>query len=68
MTRIPVEFGALLRVSEAAEQLRLSERTLWRLTKAGELRTVRIGRQVRIRPADLQAFVDSRVETSAGTQ
>ena len=53
---------ALLRVGEAAEQLRLSERTLWRLLKTGELRSIRIGRQVRIRPVDVEAFVHARIQ------
>ena len=40
----------LLRPPEAAEALAISDRTLWGLTKAGEIPCVRFGRSVRYDP------------------
>lgn len=48
----------LLRPEEAAESLGISERMLWTLTKAGDIRRVQIGRSVRYDPRDLQAWID----------
>jgi excisionase family DNA binding protein len=48
----------LLTVREAAELLRLSERTVWQVTKAGQLRAVRLGKRVVYDPADLKQFVE----------
>jgi len=47
----------LLTAREAAEELTISERTLWTLTKAGEIPSVRIGRSVRYLPSDLSDYV-----------
>ena len=47
----------LLRISEVAECLAVSSSMAWKLTATGELRSVRIGRAVRVRPADLEAFL-----------
>jgi excisionase family DNA binding protein len=44
---------------EAAQYLRISERHLWTITKEGRLRSIRIDRCVRYRPADLDAFIES---------
>ena len=49
----------LLTCREAAQSLRVSTRTLWTLTKRGDVRAVRIGqRGIRYAPADLQAWID----------
>jgi excisionase family DNA binding protein len=50
----------LLRPREAAQWLKISERTLWSLTQRGELPAVRIGRSVRYDLTDLVAFVEAR--------
>lgn len=47
MDSTPVE-PVLLRVSEAASLLGLGRTTLYELMKSGEIKTVRIGRAVRI--------------------
>lgn len=52
--------ACLLRPREAAEWLKISERSLWALTQRNELPAVRIGRSVRYDMADLRAFVDAR--------
>ncbi len=50
----------LLRAREAAAWLKISERTLWTLSKRGELRAIRFGRTVRYDTADLVAFIALR--------
>ena len=50
----------LLRPSEAAESLAISERLLWTLTNNGEIQCVRIGRAIRYDPRDLIAWIDKR--------
>lgn len=41
---------------EVAERWRVSEKTVQRLIRAGKLSHVRIGRQVRLRPSDVQKY------------
>ncbi len=48
----------LLNSRDAAKALAISERKLWELTNRGEVRSVKIGRSVRYRIDDLQAFID----------
>lgn len=47
----------VLTVAQAATQLMLSQRTVWRLIGLGELKTVRCGRSVRITVASFDEFV-----------
>jgi len=48
----------LLTAREAAKGLNVCEKTLWTLTKNGEIPAVRIGRAVRYDPADLRAWIE----------
>ena len=48
---------ALLTVAEVAEVLRVSNMTVYRLIKATDLPALRVGKNYRIREADLQAFL-----------
>jgi excisionase family DNA binding protein len=50
--------GAFLTVGEVAEILRVSNMTVYRLIKAGELPALRVGRNYRIRDRDLTAYLD----------
>jgi len=50
----------LLTYKQAGELLGVTERTVWTLVADGELPAVRFGRSVRIDPADLRAYIDSR--------
>jgi excisionase family DNA binding protein len=50
----------LLTVKEAAKMLSLSERTIQRYLKSGELTYVRLGRSVRIELKDLEEFVEKK--------
>lgn len=54
----------LLRLSEAAELLSISKSTIWRMVKAGTIPAARIGRQWRIKPADLQAYITAAQATN----
>lgn len=45
-------------IKETAEALQISERTLHDLRKRGGLSPVRLGRSVRYRPADVEAYID----------
>lgn len=48
----------LLRPREAAERLAISERKLWSLTQAGEIKAIRIGRCVRYDLRDLLTWIE----------
>jgi excisionase family DNA binding protein len=47
----------LLSVRAVASKLSVSEKTVRRLIESGQLPAVRVGGQVRIDPAELEAFV-----------
>jgi excisionase family DNA binding protein len=47
----------LLRIEDVADRLTVSRSMAWKLVAAGEVRSVRIGRAVRVRPADLEAYL-----------
>lgn len=51
----------LLTQEQAAGALNISERKFWDIVDAGEIPRVSIGRAVRFRPADLQAWIDAQV-------
>lgn len=51
--------GPLLTVAEVAEVLRVSNMTVYRLIKAGDLPALRVGKNYRIREADLTRFLDA---------
>ena len=52
--------GRFLTVSEVARQLRVSNMTVYRLLKAGQLPAVRVGRGYRIREQDVMAYLEAR--------
>jgi excisionase family DNA binding protein len=49
----------LLRIEDVADRLAVSRSMAWKLVATGELRSIRIGRAVRVRPADLEAYLDA---------
>lgn len=51
---------ALLTVAEVATIMRVSNMTVYRLIKLGELPAVRVGKSYRIRQGDLEAYLESR--------
>ena len=56
----------LLTRAEAARYLRVSDRTVSRLIRTGQLPASRIGRAVRIRHSDLLEMLNEKPSTSAG--
>lgn len=58
------EPAPLLRIEDVAGRLSVSRSMAWKLVAQGELRSLRIGRAVRIRPSDLEAYLDSIVRES----
>lgn len=53
--------GPLLTVAEVASLLRVSNMTVYRLIKNGELSAIRVGKNYRIRQADLDAYLSGGV-------
>lgn len=51
--------GPLLTVAEVAEVLRVSNMTVYRLIKAGQLAAIRVGKNYRIRQRDLDAYLNA---------
>jgi excisionase family DNA binding protein len=47
-------------VAEVARRLRVSNMTVYRLVKSGQLPAVRVGRGYRIREEDVHKYLDSR--------
>ena len=52
--------GGFLTVAEVARQLRVSNMTVYRLVKAGDLAAVRVGRGYRIRGEDVRKYLSQR--------
>lgn len=52
----------LLRTRDVADRLAISASMAWKLIATGELRAVRLGRAVRVRPSDLEAYIDRASE------
>ena len=49
--------GRLLRIEAVAERLSVSRSMAWKLIDSGALRSVRIGRAVRVLPQDLDDYL-----------
>jgi excisionase family DNA binding protein len=47
----------LLRLGEVAERLAISKSMAWKLVACGQIHSLRIGRAVRVRPVDLEAYL-----------
>ena len=56
----PFVAAALLTVAEVASGMRVSNMTVYRLIKSGELPAVRVGKGYRIRESELQRFLEER--------
>ena len=57
----------LLTIPQVADVLQLSERQVRRLTATGQLAIVSLGKAVRVRPADLEAFILDRRQQMPGS-
>jgi putative molybdopterin biosynthesis protein len=51
-----------LNVRQVAERLEVTERTVYRLVKSGQLRAYRIGRLLKIHPEDFDDYLGAAVE------
>ena len=58
--------GGLLTVSEVANAMRVSNMTVYRLIKSGELPAVRVGKNYRLRESDLERFLEERSVRTEG--
>ena len=47
-----------LKVSEVADELNIGERSAWRLIEAEKLPTYRFGNSTRIKPEELDAYIE----------
>ena len=47
----------LLTIDQVATRLKLSQYRAYELCRQGELRAIRLGKSVRVKPSDLQAYV-----------
>ncbi len=52
--------GSFVTVAEVAKQLRVSNMTVYRLIKAGQMRAVRVGRGYRLREEDVRKYLQQR--------
>ena len=50
----------LLTVREVAETTRVSTMTVYRLIRSGALPAIRVGKHFRIRPRELEAYLESQ--------
>ena len=56
----------LLRLTEVAERLDVSMPTVRRLVKGGKIKSVRVGRVLRVRPLDLESYLQGSENKTAG--
>jgi excisionase family DNA binding protein len=55
------EFGEpLLTVGEVAQIMRVSNMTVYRLIKAGQMSAIRVGKNYRIRRTDVERYLNER--------
>ena len=57
--------SAYLTIPEAADLLRVSQRTLYRWMREGQLKCFRAGNITRIATRDMETFIQSHTETGA---
>jgi len=57
----PKEVTRLLRASEVADRLGISLTFSYLLMQRGEIPTVRLGRAVRVRPSDLEQYIEMNI-------
>jgi excisionase family DNA binding protein len=49
--------GRLLRIDDIADRLSISRSMAWKLVAYGHIKALRLGRAVRVRPADLEDYL-----------
>ncbi len=63
--RGPLGEDRLWTVAEVAQQMRVSNMTVYRLIKSGALPALRVGKNYRIRGKDLAAYLNTSTTTQA---
>jgi excisionase family DNA binding protein len=58
----------LLTVLEVAELMRVSNMTVYRLIKAGQLAALRVGKNYRIRESDVERYLSDRTVLPDGSE
>ena len=58
----------LLNAQEVAAALNMGLSTVYLLVERGDLPSIRIGRSVRIRPEDLEKFIESKTQSQAAVE
>jgi excisionase family DNA binding protein len=56
----------LLTVAEVASVMRVSRMTVYRLIRRAQLKAIRVGRNYRVRSADLDEYLESQAVTGQG--
>ena len=64
--RRPFVGDRLLTVAEVAATMRVSNMTVYRLIKGGELPAIRVGKHFRIRETDLSGYLDAQTVHGGG--
>lgn len=54
----------LLRLPEVAERLQVSMPTVRRMVKDGRIKSVRVGRVIRVRPIDLESYIRTSINAA----
>ena len=60
--------SGLLNAQDVAAALNMGLSTVYLLVERGELPSIRIGRSVRIRPGDLEKFIESKAQRQAAIE
>ncbi len=61
MARDTASSASLMTVAEVSDVLRVSNMTVYRLIKAGQLGAIRVGKNYRIRQSDLETYLEGGV-------
>jgi excisionase family DNA binding protein len=62
-----MEKRILLTAEQVAERLQISQSFAYTLMSRGEIPTVRMGRSVRVRPQDLEKYIESNIHNPTST-
>lgn len=61
----PIDQDRLWTVAEVADHMRVSNMTVYRLIKSGDLPAIRVGKNYRIRGKELTDYIDASFEQVA---
>jgi excisionase family DNA binding protein len=61
----PIDHDRLWTVAEVADHMRVSNMTVYRLIKAGDLPAIRVGKNYRIRGRELADYIEASIQQVA---